>query len=509
MSSVRTEVSSNSGISTCEISGPVTVNQTQSDGTKPVRRRMKVAMQPTLSTLVSQTTNMDRTRTRGTNSASSTDRADDERQPPQKAEFSAPNPVKNRVSESSGVSSPESMQPSPTGARPGFKWTKSSSSSIWKERGLPAMSFDLPRSPKELSRDHKSSDSSGQTKSSFPWHRNASQTSPVKPLSPLRPPNVRVISTPAITTQTVSIVTEFTEAKKDESEREGTASRRSSFNLKALLGASVQRAKHLYEKSASLLGFPFKPDPGTSQSSTGGLNNLKTGNRTAVKLARVTSMLQELNHVQPVHRPTVLGDESTASAIVGFDLPARRTRRLTGNLSVTSSMYEARIGVVPTVTPDPNQTYRIKRSSSARTEEYPIIDISIHGGTSYLPSEAARVHTPPLPGQRAGRTRGLFFDYNDPEGDAGDTFYQSPLNSPKLTRDEEKCWMASALAEVDAMPDKSRKPSSSKSVPIPPPLDFNIAEHYAGSPLCPRSDRYWRKVENKLYSEGEACWQHG
>lgn len=83
--------------------------------------------------------------------------------------------------------------------------------------------------------------------------------------------------------------------------------------------------------------------------------------------------------------------------------------------SDSSSIRNLRLGPPPNATPDPHATYKVKRSPSADTEEFLKVDISIRGGTSYLPSEARRIHTPPLPGGDAGgKRRGFFFDYNAP-----------------------------------------------------------------------------------------------
>jgi hypothetical protein len=77
---------------------------------------------------------------------------------------------------------------------------------------------------------------------------------------------------------------------------------------------------------------------------------------------------------------------------------------------------EHKMGGQPANTPDERATYRIKRSASSDTEEFLKVDISIRGATSYLPSEARRIHTPPLPHEGLdGKRRGFFFDYTAPE----------------------------------------------------------------------------------------------
>ncbi|KAK5081548.1 hypothetical protein LTR05_007679 [Lithohypha guttulata] len=87
--------------------------------------------------------------------------------------------------------------------------------------------------------------------------------------------------------------------------------------------------------------------------------------------------------------------------------------------SLASSLNTAQIDETPQNSPAEAATYRIKRSPSAETEEFFKIDISIRGGTSYLPSEARRIYTPPLPGEgtTGHSSRGFFFNYEAPDYD--------------------------------------------------------------------------------------------
>jgi hypothetical protein len=52
--------------------------------------------------------------------------------------------------------------------------------------------------------------------------------------------------------------------------------------------------------------------------------------------------------------------------------------------------------------------------SGAEDIEYFKVDITDPDGPTYLPSEARRIGTPPLPTERPrkGRARGFFFDYD-------------------------------------------------------------------------------------------------
>ena len=101
--------------------------------------------------------------------------------------------------------------------------------------------------------------------------------------------------------------------------------------------------------------------------------------------------------------------------------------------STTSSILAIQRGSTPQNSPTELATYRIRRTRSAETEEFLKIDISTRGHTSYLPSEARRIHTPPLPEDHNDRqSRGFFFDYRKPEANAP----QSPRSSFTTSQEE-------------------------------------------------------------------------
>jgi hypothetical protein len=223
---------------------------------------------------------------------------------------------------------------------------------------------------------------------------------------------------------------------------------------------------------------------------------------------------------------------------------------------------------MPANTPDETATYKIKRSPSAETEEFLKVDISIRGGTTYLPSEARRIHTPPLPEEGAdGRWKGFFFDYNAPRRtgslQAPEIMVESVANSgsgspdsvvssdmernrlmpdgrPRLERSKTKNkriltseWADVKLAEIDLLgaetkqddmqiakegcrrlnsPDvlsKNRTKILYEGKEVEPEMfDLSIPDHLPSSPLCPRHPRYWRVVKRRG-SQFRGCWMHG
>ncbi|KAK5047373.1 hypothetical protein LTR84_006896 [Exophiala bonariae] len=202
------------------------------------------------------------------------------------------------------------------------------------------------------------------------------------------------------------------------------------------------------------------------------------------------------------------------------------------------------MGPQPANTPDEQATYKIKRTPSSRTEEFLKVDISIWGGTSYLPSEARRIHTPPDPEQTLdGRLKGFFFDYNAPRSEHGQDCHEVEgddrtedggngrskvtTGTPKLDRNRSGKykppgdWYDVKLAELDDEDDDEEQIQCSKNGKSDcgvysmaqngdetGQFDHTIPEHLPSSPLCPRNPKYWRVVRGKG-SQFRGCWMHG
>lgn len=223
------------------------------------------------------------------------------------------------------------------------------------------------------------------------------------------------------------------------------------------------------------------------------------------------------------------------------------------DLSTLSSVSTSsrRLSTMPVPTPEERATYKVKRSATADTETFIKTDISVRGKTSYLPSEARRIHTPPLPDDRRSR-RGHFFDYNlhnhhvrehlhspqqlsvnetlnkcsshlAPVTKSGGRSRSNTGRSDNSRSGTETAWYDVQLANID----KSdcavilSRQNSDKSVlsrlstmslcrsgcmanvaelerqQYEARLDYEIPEHLPTSPLCPRNPRYWRVVRNK------------
>ena len=236
-------------------------------------------------------------------------------------------------------------------------------------------------------------------------------------------------------------------------------------------------------------------------------------NKTASVLQSVTSILSKTEGEKSSRNSALpklvsnVSDFSTRSTSNGVPRPpisfltSGGTTARTPAVSYTSSQRELRLGAVPTGTPEDNATYRVGN------QVYFKVDISVRGGTSYLPSEARRIHTPPLPGEDVhvqgplGPNGHRYVKMKPRTGGDNELPATRPPNmSRALTRD----WYDVQLALLES----EARPALDHDLPV----DYDIPEHLPSSPLCPRNERYWRYVQGKL-KRGEdrhrVCWMHG
>ncbi len=357
-------------------------------------------------------------------------------------------------------------------------------------------------------------------------------------------------------------------------------SRRSSINPKHILSAPLLfiRRASLTKPRSKLRSSPAKiPSPNARPPRLADHSTMPKRNYTFEALQRVSAILHDTTKQEtkssasdsllplPLVKPLIrtFSDKSTTSKerrspqieqgiVSQYTIYQRQksVERFSGPPSYTSSQVNLRMGLQPANTPEENATYKIKRSASAETEEFLKVDISIRGGTSYLPSEARRIHTPPLPEEGAdGKWRGFFFDYNAPRADssiqdpeplssgsssaasAGESESKSP-NFFKMTgrTKTNRCkrvvtgdWYDVKLKQFDVGQDPSQvtDPKCGEKRLNSPGLfgkspsgwdkaqfDLTIPEHLPSSPLCPRHPRYWRVVKGKG-SQFRGCWMHG
>ena len=191
---------------------------------------------------------------------------------------------------------------------------------------------------------------------------------------------------------------------------------------------------------------------------------------TASLLNRVSSNLREI-------AVKSLGRSSVNTSVSDLSIAAPRRYRFRPSIvySTSSSIRERMMGTPPVSTPDPEAIY------AARSSRHPIVGMGEDDKPSFLPSEARRITTPPLPDDNTGRRkhRGFFFDYNAPPGPD-----ISPHHSKRLetTRPAESVsdteWYRKKLDTID-------NECNSRE-------DFvaSVPEHLPNSPLCPRHAKH-------------------
>lgn len=171
---------------------------------------------------------------------------------------------------------------------------------------------------------------------------------------------------------------------------------------------------------------------------------------------------------------------SSATSVSNLSIAAPRWQRIMNRhgkigLSTSSSIREILMGKPPIHTPEPEAMY-----TGSDSNQYVAVDLTEEGMT-FLPSEARRIHTPPLPTDATspgvGKARGFFFDYNAPPGpnfpdqpaDAN-----MPVGGPR--RDSDWYRVKTNAIEAEAMTREQ--------------LAASVPEHLPNSPLCPRHPKH-------------------
>lgn len=109
------------------------------------------------------------------------------------------------------------------------------------------------------------------------------------------------------------------------------------------------------------------------------------------------------------------------------------------------------------------------------SQQYYRVEISEPGGPTYLPSEARRIGTPPLPGEK-GRQRGFFFEYTAPSNE-GNTPYTG--SSPRL---KGRGSPGGDWYQIQLEAEEARDAAMS--------FELNVPDHLPSSPLCPKHPKY-------------------
>lgn len=180
---------------------------------------------------------------------------------------------------------------------------------------------------------------------------------------------------------------------------------------------------------------------------------------------------------------------SLTSSPSGESVSSRRIQMLVHRsgtaMSKSSSILSFLMGKPPATTPDDQALY-----TGQDMKDYFRVEITDPDGPTFLPSEARRVNTPPLPTDRSqhGRLRGFFFDYGSP---GGSPFTRPGSPTPRPTGNHHE------NEDID-----QSLPFRFNPIAEGHQFELNVPEHLPGSPLCPKSP---------LHSSGGkgVCVYHG
>lgn len=196
--------------------------------------------------------------------------------------------------------------------------------------------------------------------------------------------------------------------------------------------------------------------------------------------------------------------KSSATSIAGHSKrrprflvrPGYRSQK-TGHSS-SSSLRRVMFGVPPVNSPDEDGMY-----TGSDSQQYFRVDLTLPNAPTYLPSEARRIHTPPLPSQNS-KLRGFFFDYNAPrsaEQHPGKPWPNAPMNTAPLLHPQRD------LRRTPTPPPKSpgarlqrdddvdgnwfrHKVALGEAEDERRTFELNMPEHLPSSPLCPRHPKH-------------------
>jgi hypothetical protein len=246
-----------------------------------------------------------------------------------------------------------------------------------------------------------------------------------------------------------------------------------------------------------------------------GANN----NGTKQVLDRTSSLLQQGGGRKSPSDKSRSG--TTMSGRTGSSRDSRRKRSLfsipglTRNrtISATSSIQDFKTAPPPSSTPEEKAMY-VGGDKKAHFK----LEISNPAMPNFLPSEAMRLETPPVPGEddREDWTvhkRGFFFDYNAPpspgegagkESESGkgkegehteDSFNPKRSRTRMQRKHSEIGWYSLQMAIVEKQVDAEQRKAEIQ--------EFDIPEHLLSSPLCPRNPKHRSKGKGTCIFHGK------
>lgn len=241
---------------------------------------------------------------------------------------------------------------------------------------------------------------------------------------------------------------------------------------KGLRSTNASRIGGLYGRARRRLGLQQSCEetiPKTARTSTVTLDVLQ----------RVSSILRDI----PGTTRTSPNLSRSASSQTISALHKHRTRRFQFSrrspFSSSSSIQKLKMAIPPRNTPDAREMY-----TGSDGKQHLVVEMTSRDGPAYLPSEARRIGTPPLPSSSPGVRRGFFFDENtSSESNSSPKAEEMQPGDPLPSRHTEVDWYQARVAAEKARDAQFR-------------FEMNVPEHLPNSPLCPKhpKNRYtWGK----------------
>ncbi|KAL8824669.1 MAG: hypothetical protein Q9191_004898 [Dirinaria sp. TL-2023a] len=198
-------------------------------------------------------------------------------------------------------------------------------------------------------------------------------------------------------------------------------------------------------------------------------------------LERAASILKDFveKTASPISGASSSSSNTSIAASYSHNLQHQRPTPLYKGYSNASSVGNMAASKAPVGTPASTDSRLMYTGSDDK--QYFRVEISEPGAPTYLPSEARRIGTPPLPGQNS-RVRGFFFDYNvlddgtrTPSPEKVEILPPQPRIKRKKTLDPD--WYGAKLTA-----DEERDLIAN--------FELNVPDHLPGSPLCPKHPKH-------------------
>lgn len=192
-------------------------------------------------------------------------------------------------------------------------------------------------------------------------------------------------------------------------------------------------------------------------------------------------------------RATGVSTPSSTASWVSRRLHLRLPKRKKARGSESSSILALRMTLPPDNTPRSDAMYR-----GPLSKDYMKVEISDPFGPTYLPSEAQRVTTPPLPNGGPSKTRGFFFDYVPPVDDISDPPPLAEGAGPETSRarpmsqnfDDGDAWFRSRYNSHESDTWFRNKVEEDRIKARTAFLLWHTPDHLPSSPLCAMNEKH-------------------